>query len=139
VNALIGIDQIRFLDYFRKKRNYIVKNYIEKLSKFKKNFEILNFPNSKIFWHLFVINLKNYRLKKKLMIFLKKNKIGTQVHYKPLFLHKVYKKNILLNHSKKSLLFYNSQLSLPLHSMMSIKDMNKVSKKLNEFFISEKK
>jgi len=134
VNALIGIDQIRFLNYFRKKRNYLVKKYIEKLSKLKKNFEILNFRNSKIFWHLFVINLKNYKTKKKLMVLLKKNKIGTQVHYKPLFLHKVYKKNILLNHSTKSLIFYNSQLSLPLHPKMSLNDVNKVSKKLIEFF-----
>lgn len=134
LNAVLGIDQINYLNYFRKKRNYLVKKYIEELSDLKKNFEILNFKNSKIFWHLFVINLKNNKIKRKLMLFLKKNNIGTQVHYKPLFHHKVYKKNILLNHSKNSSLFYNSQLSLPLHSKMSVNDVKKVSKKLKKFF-----
>ena len=68
------------------------------------------------------------------MLFLKKKKIGSQVHYKPLFHHKVFKQNILLNYSKNSSNFYNSQLSLPLHPKMSAKDVKKISNTLNTFF-----
>jgi len=134
INAAIGIDQITLLNYFKKKRNNLVKKYIEELSIFKKNFDILNFDNKNFFWHLFVIKLKNKKIKKKLMLFLKKKKIGSQVHYKPLFHHKVFKKNILLNYSKNSSNFYNSQLSLPLHPKMSAKDVKKISNTLNTFF-----
>ena len=37
--------------------------------------------------------------KKKLMKYLKQNKIGCQVHYKPLYKHKIYKNSILINKS----------------------------------------
>ena len=68
------------------------------------------------------------------MLFLRKNKIGCQVHYKPICFHKTYSKNILLNDAKISTSFYKSQLSLPLHTNMSVKDIDKISNKLNFFF-----
>ena len=126
INAQIGLDQLSKLETFKKKRLKLVKYYIKKFKVFDKHFKILNDENQDIFWHLFVILLKkNSKLKKNsLMRFLKDNNVGSQIHYKPLHLHNSYKNSIILKEKKNSLNFYNSQMTLPLHSLMSIKDID---------------
>ena len=126
INAQIGLDQLSKLETFKKKRLKLVKEYIKKFKVFDKHFKILNDENQDIFWHLFVILLKkNSKLKKNsLMRFLKDNNVGSQIHYKPLHLHNSYKNSIILKEKKNSLNFYNSQMTLPLHSLMSIKDID---------------
>ena len=139
-NAEIGIDQISHFSYFKKKRSEIVNFYIDNLDIFKKNLDFLNFKKSKNFWHLFVIILKGKLLmkKKKFMEYLKKNNIGPQIHYKPMHYHKVYKKNIIFSQNKNADKFYKSQLTLPLHTKMSFKDILFIKKKIMKFLIKEK-
>lgn len=136
INAIIGLDQIRQLNNFKKKRNSIVKKYLENLLNFKKYFKVLNYYNKDIFWHLFVIQFDktNTKLKSKFMKYLKKNSIGTQIHYKPLYMHNFYKKMILINHHKNSDIFYKKSLSLPLHTKMEPKDVIKVVKVIKKFY-----
>ena len=64
INAFIGVEQIKLIRDFRRKRNLLVNYYINKLSFLKDHFEILNIKDKKIFWHLFVIKLKKISLKK---------------------------------------------------------------------------
>ena len=136
INAIIGLDQLRQLNNFKNKRNLIVKKYLENLSNFDKYFKVLNFYNKDIFWHLFVIQFDktNIKLKSKFMKYLKKNSIGTQIHYKPLYMHNFYKKMILINHHKNSDIFYKKSLSLPLHTRMEPKDAIKVVKVIKKFY-----
>ena len=68
------------------------------------------------------------------MNFLKSNKIGWQIHYKPIFMHSAFKKNIISNDNKSSINFYNSQLTLPLFTKMSINEVKKIVKKIELFF-----
>ena len=70
------------------------------------------------------------------MSFLKKNGIATQIHYKPLSLHKVYKKNTLLNDCGNAKKFYKSQITLPLHTKMNMKDIDRITGLISEFFKS---
>ena len=74
--------------------------------------------------------------KRKFMSFLKKNGIATQIHYKPLSLHKVYKKNTLLNDCGNAKKFYKSQITLPLHTKMNMKDIDRITGLISEFFKS---
>ena len=138
INAAVGIEQLKNLQKFKEKRYSLVKYYINKLNKFEKFFKILNHRQSGIFWHLFVILLNsNYTSKKgKFMSFLKKNGIATQIHYKPLSLHKVYKKNTLLNDCGNAKKFYKSQITLPLHTKMNMKDIDRITGLISEFFKS---
>jgi dTDP-4-amino-4,6-dideoxygalactose transaminase len=136
INALIGLEQLKKLKYFKKKRLDIVKYYIKKFQKFEKHFQILNHNKKGIFWHLFVIlfNKKSKITKRNFMEFLKKNKIGSQVHYKPIFLHKAFKQSIILTNNKNSLHFYKSQLSLPLHVNVIKKDVDYIYNIFIKFF-----
>ena len=135
INALIGLQQIKKMNFFKNKRIMLVNYYIKRLSKFENHFDIINFNSKKKFWHLFSILLKGKLRKRKLslMKFLKKNKIATQIHYKPLFLHGTYEKIKLLENTKYSNRFYKSQLTLPLHVNMNKKDIIFVEKKINIF------
>ena len=136
INAAIGISQLRMINNFKSKRQMLVKYYIEKLSKFKDYFKILNDNSKGTFWHLFVIllNSNKFKERKKLMNFLKKKNIATQIHYKPLSSHKCYKKYTLENENKNSEIFYKSQLTLPLHTRMKKKDIDNLVKAFDKFF-----
>jgi len=136
INASLGIEQLKNLKKLKFKRQILVKYYIKTLKKYEKYFNILNYESKNLFWHLFVIRIKKNFLKKKkdLMNFLKKKGIATQIHYKPLSLHESLKKNMLLNDSKKSIIFYKSQITLPLHTKLNKKDIDYLSKILDIFF-----
>lgn len=136
INAAIGLDQMKKVNQFRIKRQNLVKHYLKELKNYEKHFSILNTKNKKIFWHLFVIFLKNKSLneKKKFMNYLKKNKIASQIHYKPLILQEPLKKIALVSQSSKSKKFYTSQVTIPLHTNMNLSDINYISKKIGEYF-----
>ena len=55
INAAIGIQQIKNINLFKKKRIDLVNYYIKKLDNFYKYFKILNYNSKNIFWHIFVI------------------------------------------------------------------------------------
>tara|TARA_A100001015_G_scaffold319300_2_gene441761 strand:+ start:2299 stop:3450 length:1152 start_codon:yes stop_codon:yes gene_type:complete len=136
ISALVGIDQIKKINYFKKKRNLIVKYYLSSFKYISEKFECLNFYDANIFWHLFVIKLNSFNNRKKLkfMKYLKKNQIGCQIHYKPLYKHKVYKKNMLFSINKNSDKFYKSIVTLPLHTLLKKKDLIYISNKVKNFF-----
>ena len=138
VNAEIGLQQIKLLNKFKIKRQNLTNYYIFKLRKFDKYFRIYNFKSNKIFWHLFVICLKKDLLKKKkdFMFYLRKKNISTQIHYKPLSSHRILKKNALKCFSKNSNIFYNSQLTLPLHTKMNFNDIDYVSSTIESYIKS---
>ena len=138
LSALIGIEQLKTIKKFKFKRNELVKYYLKKLIDFSKFLHPLNFNQKNIFWHLFTIQLKNKTNKSNLMKFLKKEKIATQIHYKPIYKHSIYKQYILINDYKNSNYFYRQQLTLPLHTLMNKKDVDYIVSKLKKFFYGKK-
>ena len=68
------------------------------------------------------------------MNFLKSNRIGSQIHYKPIYMHKALKKDILINACKNSNFFYKHQLTLPLNTLMNLKQTDLIINKLKKFY-----
>ena len=136
LSALIGISQLKQLIKFKKQRNKIVYQYLKLLNKLEKYLVSINFSNPNIFWHLFVVKIKDLNRQKKLkfMNYLKRNNIACQIHYKPLYKHKIYKKNIVINQYNNSEVFYKSIISLPLHTRMIEKDVIKIVNIVKKFF-----
>jgi dTDP-4-amino-4,6-dideoxygalactose transaminase len=85
-------------------------------------------------YHTFVVQIYNNR--EKLISFLKKNGIGTSIHYPiPIHLQPAakflgYKKNDFPETEKQS----KQILSLPIHHQLKLKEIEYISKKINEFF-----
>ena len=132
MSALIGIEQLKVIDKFKLIRNKIVNYYLVKLKKLDNYLKPINFKEKNIFWHLFCVHLNKTINKSKFMKLLKKEKIGSQVHYKPLYKHLSYRKNILINDCLNSNYFYKHQLTLPLHTHMSFKDVDYIIKKIKK-------
>ena len=129
----LGISQLAKLNKFLQKRKKISEIYKRKLSEIKEIETIRHNKNYVSSNHLFLINIKNFTLKKKekLIKFMLSNKIILQYHYIPIYKFKLLKKKQVLKNSEK---YYQSTLSLPIFYNFSFNEQNYVIKKLKQFF-----
>ena len=125
--------------------NYRIKNLQNIINKRRKNanFYLKNLDREKYFlidekkyqfntYHTFVIQVKN---REKLINFLKRNNIGTAIHYpipihlQPASKYLGYKKNDFPETEKQS----KRILTLPIHQNLKISELKRIVKKLNQF------
>lgn len=133
IHAALGISQLKKLNYFIKRRNYIAKRYFD----FLKDLPLILPFKKKSFlssYHLFIIRLNE--LKKKnynwIFSFLRKKGLFVNLHYLPIHLQPYYKK---INKNKKfncpnSILFSKTAISIPIYPQMSNSNINFVKKVL---------
>jgi dTDP-4-amino-4,6-dideoxygalactose transaminase len=139
INCSLGISQLKKLNKFIKKRREVAKIYD---NIFKSNKNLIIPIQRKFFnhsYHLYVLqfDFKKYKISKKLFFdHMQKKGINLQVHYIPIYKHKLYKKNF--NFSSKDFpiceKFYNSAFSIPNYYTLSKKDIDYVSKQILNFF-----
>jgi UDP-4-amino-4,6-dideoxy-N-acetyl-beta-L-altrosamine transaminase len=96
IQAALGISQIKKIDSFITKRNELARLYTEMLG----NIPFIEIP-SKIEdivhgWHLYTILLRNMD-RNRFFSYMKKNKIGVNVHYIPIYRFSYYQKNLPTN------------------------------------------
>ncbi len=82
-------------------------------------------------WHIYCVRVRDAKIRKKAFEFLRKNNIGVQVHYIPVYWHPYYqklgyKKGLCFNAEK----FYQGEITLPLYPTMTKKEVSFVIKKL---------
>ena len=87
--ASIGLAQLKKINYFNKKRIYILKKYLNGIKKCKVINPVYPYVLNKSSYWLFQVKTK-YR--DELIDFLKSKNVSTAVHFVPLPLHKLYKK-----------------------------------------------
>tara|TARA_B100001057_G_scaffold218174_1_gene218327 strand:- start:18036 stop:19196 length:1161 start_codon:yes stop_codon:yes gene_type:complete len=138
INAAIGLEQLKKLKVFHRKRVVIANHYLKSL----KDCPIVLPSNAKNddlhAWHLFVIRIKKESGKKRdeLISFLKKNNIGSSLHYIPLHMQPYWRERYKLKKSnfpntEKS---YEEMISLPIYPLLNKKEQNKIILKIKEFF-----
>lgn len=137
VACALGYSQLKRLDKFIQTREKIALFYdmsFEDNLYFKTIKKPLHVRHSR---HLYPILLNEEFWDKKEFIFkaLHKKGIGVQVHYKPLFEYELFKPFFTPN-LQNTQNFYKSELSLPCHQQMSLKDAKYIAKTL--FNILEK-
>ncbi len=134
LSAAMGISQLKKLKKNYNLRKKISDKYFEILSKTNLILPIKDNKNFKSSWHLFVIRiLSNNKINRdKISNLLKKNGIGSSVHYVPIHKHTFWKKNLRLKSKnfKNTEIISNQILSLPIYPDLKLKDVKKISQVL---------
>lgn len=132
----LGISQLRKLNRFLKKRELIANYYNKNLSSIKQ-IELPDYNKNYISSnHLYVIQFKNFTLKKK-NLFLKymlDKKILLQYHYIPIYKFGVFNGKYINYNSEK---FYKKSVSLPIHFSLTKKDQNYIINNIKSYFKSK--
>ncbi len=137
IQASLGISQLKKLDNFVEKRREIASIY----NKVFKDNPYFDLPVEKDYafhsYHLYPIRLKDKYVKNKSKIFdnLRKEGIGVQIHYIPVYLQPYYKK---LGYKEKLCPsaedFYKRDISLPIYPAMKKEDVEYVIEKIFKVF-----
>ncbi len=137
LQSALGISQLKKLGLFIARRRQIAKEYNERLSALTAYLELPAEKDSVVSaHHLYVIKVKQgQEERKKLFTYLHTKRIGTQVHYLPIYQHPYYQK---LGYKKglcpQAEKFYARAISLPLFARMTSSDVKRVCKELEAFF-----
>ena len=137
ISAALGNSQLKKLPQFITKRRHLAKRYDELFA----DTDIIS-TVSEIFrdlsgLHLYVIDIpfENIRISKSdFMLELRDQKIGTQVHYIPLYRQPYFKMkyNIDRQNYKNSEMHYASALSIPLYFALSDDDQDYIVSTINK-------
>lgn len=134
IQAALGISQLKKLKKFTAKRKKIVSLYHIYLSSVKDIVcpqELKECSNS---WHLYVIRVRNPRLRNRLYSYLRGKGIGANFHYPPVYSHPYYKKLGVNGELANTEQYAKSAITLPLYPDLSEKEIIYITKIMREFF-----
>lgn len=134
----LGASQLSRIETFKNKRTEIFEEYRKQLS----SIEEIRLPSYRKYvspmWHLYPIRV-DQEIREKLYNYLRNKGILVQVNYLPAHWHPVFENygysGIDLHQSET---FYKSAISLPMHSNLTIENLNYISTTLKEFFYNQK-
>jgi len=130
----LGLQQVKKIDVFIKKRRQIVKRYNETFCKMDQLILPEESKNGKSGWHLYVLRLKDPRKRRPIFEDLRNRGVLVNVHYIPVPMQ-VYYANIL-KYSMTGLsvakAYYESAITLPLYPKMTNSDVDYVIDNVTE-------
>jgi|694.fasta_scaffold08156_13 dTDP-4-amino-4,6-dideoxygalactose transaminase len=143
LQAGLGIEQLKKINFFWKKRKEIFNIYKRNLLNLPIKFQEFNQKKIKHAYHLFLFYIDKNKTKKtreKLVEFLKINKIGFGIHYPSITDMTYYKKEF--KWTKKttpiSLEIGRNTISLPLYPHLKKKEVHYICSKIKKFFFNDK-
>jgi UDP-4-amino-4,6-dideoxy-N-acetyl-beta-L-altrosamine transaminase len=131
----LGINQLKRLNEFVKKRKEIAKKYDDAF-KNNENIETLKFKKHKDnSYHLYVIKVKDKDARLKLFNYLKEKEVFCQVHYIPVHLQPYFKKKFGYKEGDlpQAEKFYERIISLPMYPDLEEEELIKIIKMVNDF------
>lgn len=137
IAASLGIQQLKKLDSFHKKRKLIASLYNETIG----NIEEIDIPRldeDSHSWHLYIIQLKSKRFTRDDFInMLFKKGVGTSVHFIPLHLHPYYKEKYGFSTNDFPVAYkcFKRVISLPIYTKMTEQDVLKVANTIKELIL----
>lgn len=131
IHASLGISQLKRVKKFIKKRNLIRRMYEKSFNKLPIKFQKID-KSDYSSHHLVIISVQK-NIRNRLIKFLLKKKIKTNIHYIPIFYHPFhFKKKFFKN--VNSIKYYDTSLSIPNYYGLSLKNVNDIIKNIKYFF-----
>jgi len=132
IQAALGVSQLKRLDDYVSRRHELYTRYNELL----KGFPLVipyQYSDGYSAFHLYIIRLKNRDKHKQVFEYLRKNGIGVNLHYIPVYHQPYYeamgfKKGYCLEAEN----YYNEAISLPMYATLSEAEQDKVVAVLHE-------
>jgi len=138
ISAAIGINQLKKLPKFLKRRKYLAERYMKSLRNLPLILPIGDTDYGLHSWHLFVIRLTNNSKinRDQLIKFLSDNGIGTSVHYNPLHCQPYWRDRYNLTNEMFPVTnkAFETMVSLPLYTAMSDNQQDYIINSLKKFF-----
>ncbi len=133
----LGINQLKRLDRFILKRQAIAKEYINFFLKLEKYVNCPKISENKLSsYHLFILNLKKFKISRdKLITKLFNKNIICQVHYIPVFNFPYYRNMFKKDNFKNANKYFNSSLSIPIYYDLNKKDINYICNQIKKIII----
>ncbi len=139
IQSALGLNQLKKIDPFVKKRREIAKRYQEAFENMPEINYFAEPSNTKNSYHLFVIKTSSEDMRKKLFTYLADKNIRCQVHYLPVYLHPFYQKQGypkgLCPQAEK---LYHTIISLPIYPLLQESEQDFVITTVKEFFKQQK-
>ena len=131
----LGLNQLKRLETFVRKRRKIADKYTKTFED-DKNIEIIKQSKDVLNpHHLYIIKVKDKKIRLELFNHLKKNNIFCQVHYIPVYWHPYYKKlGYKKGLCKQAETFYEKIISIPIYPDLKKTEQNKVINTIKQFF-----
>lgn len=131
IAASMGIHQLRKVNLFRDRREYIAQRYTDAFSKIDGIATPFIKDNIQHSWHLYIIKLDIDNLlisRNDFMNELKKNKINTSVHFKPLHMFSYFKNKYGYKNADfpNASFLFDRIVSLPIYPSMTEEDIKYV-------------
>jgi len=131
VNAAMGIEQFKKVNAFMAARRRIAEMYFSVLSDMEELEVPTVLPDVEHAWHLFVIKLNLDKLKRdrnEIMHDLRRENIGTGIHFYGLHLHRFYVETLGMRPEDYPVAtaVSNRIISLPLHPQLSDRHIHEV-------------
>ncbi len=137
IQAALGLQQLRKLPAFQKRRFEIVRRYHESFSQMEEVQIPTERPEVDHAWHLYVLRIHTERLRISRNQFieeLKLRRIGTSVHFIPIHLHPFYRDKYGFKPEDFPVAYreYQRMVSLPLHVKMTDQDVDDVIQSVSD-------
>lgn len=135
IHSALGISQLKKLNKFITRRRQVVKWYTQELKNVKELILPCELAGNYSAWHLYIVRVKNPKLRGLLVAYLKKNSVGVNFHYPAVYSHPYYRahgyrKLKLINEDK----YHNSCITLPCYPSLTIAQLKYISQLIKGFF-----
>jgi perosamine synthetase len=135
LQAALGISQLKRLDKFIKKRQQVVKWYEGELKNIKEIILPFEIEENLSGWHLYVIRVKNPKLRDNLFKFFHKNGICVNFHYPAVCSHPHYRRNGYKKAIKNMEIYQRSCITLPCYTQLDRNKIKFITVIINNFYI----
>jgi dTDP-4-amino-4,6-dideoxygalactose transaminase len=136
INCALGLSQLDKLEAFKVERARIVAHYDSAFSGLQNVTPFRKLTSSDTAWHLYIVHIDFKALgetRTEVMLELRDQGIGTQVHYIPVYQQPYYKKlcgEVTLPGAE---MYYKGCLTLPLYPTLSSVEQSKVIKAIRKY------